>query len=237
VVELERELRTVGEGLPEGADDTSLEATAAEAELYEAEFVLPVSEAEARAARAAAEEAAEEAAAEAEGLAEEERAAAEAAAKAAAAKKKKKGGGGGSKKKGGGGGGGGKGGKPGGGGPAAESEWGADDEAQQLGPKLLLGSGRVRRKGAPPAAATAGVKAEAMEVDGAQAAAGGEGGEGGEDVTKLVAPLEELDDSGGCRVGGWVGRCGRGCVSWLRPFRGHRSGWQPVNRAVVASKA
>jgi hypothetical protein len=210
---LERELQTVGEGLPAGADDAALEPIAAEAEAYEAEFVLPVSEAEARAARAAAEEAEEAAAAEAEGREEEERAAAEAAAKAKAAKKGKKGGGGAKGKKGGGG----KGGKGGGGkggGAAAESEWGAEDEGQQLGPKLLLGSGRVRRKvpgGSAPQqeGAAAGVKAEAMDVDGGGGAGGGQrqagvkqesGGvkaEGGEeDVRKLVAPLEELDDSG-----------------------------------------
>ena len=167
---------------------------AAEAEAYEAEFVLPVTAAElaaARAAAAAAEEEEEEAAA-AKEAEEGEAAAREAAAARAKAKKggKRGGGGGGRGKKGGGGGRG-----RGGGAAACESEFGPDDEGgHQMGPSKakLLGKGRVRRR--PPG----GVKAEA--------------GGGEEGARKLVAPLEELDDSGELggsgvcvRVGGLVG--------------------------------
>ncbi|GBF98583.1 hypothetical protein Rsub_11308 [Raphidocelis subcapitata] len=183
VAELERELHRLGEGLPAGADDAALEAVAAEAGAFESEFVLPVTEAELAAARAAAAAAAEEeeeeaAAKEAE---EGEAAAREAAAAKAKASKKggKKGGGGGAKGKKGGGGAKGKGAAA----AAAESEFGPDDEGgHQMGPSKakLLGKGRVRRR----QAGAGGVKAEAG------------GGGGGEEATlKLVAPLEELDDS------------------------------------------
>ena len=43
VLEFERVLAVLGQGLPEGADDDTLAAMVAEAEVYEAEFVLPVS--------------------------------------------------------------------------------------------------------------------------------------------------------------------------------------------------
>jgi len=194
--------------------------------------VLPVSEAEMAVARAAAEAAAE--AAEEEGLKEEEvEAVAKKGAAAAAAKggKGKKGASAAKGKKG-------AGGKGKGGAAAAEPEFGAEDEGQQMGPKLLVGGGRVKVKppggsGSTPlkpagdggegggSAAATPMKAEPMQVDDGgsgtvshrtpdQRLEGGVKGEEGaegddeEDVRKLVAPLEELDDSGEW-VNGWMG--------------------------------
>lgn len=44
LLEFERELSQVGEGLPVGGDDEALAPQVREADIYEAEFVLPVAE-------------------------------------------------------------------------------------------------------------------------------------------------------------------------------------------------
>lgn len=252
--EFEAALSRVGDGRPLGASDDVIDEFIREADIYEAEFVMPVSAAElaeqqeaavaaAAAARAAAAAAGDgEDAGDADGdgavgadgevfgsaaaaaAAADERAAAAAAAASGKSKSKKggsggnkKGGSGGNKKGGGGGNkkGGGGGSKKGGGGGvsaaaaaasgAAGAGGGGDDDGDDpdvaRGPTITLFSGatRVRKAGAAvkpeegSGALASGSAAVIKPEDGAaaSAAAGAD-----EDVTKMVCPLEELDDSG-----------------------------------------
>jgi hypothetical protein len=237
--EFEAALSRVGDGRPVGATEEAIDEFIREADIYEAEFVMPVSAAElaeqqeaaaAAAAAAAAEKAAAAAADGGDGNADDgdaceapASAAAAAAArppppsnkkgkKAAASSSKKGKGSGGSKA----GGGSKKGGKKGSA-AASAADGDADDDTNpdvgaHRGPMVTLFSGatRVRKAGqVKQEQQQQQVKQEgadgldAMQVDGAVVKSEQEDGtaaavkaEQDEDVTKMVSPLEELDDSG-----------------------------------------
>uniref|UniRef100_A0A383VPI7 PHD-type domain-containing protein n=1 Tax=Tetradesmus obliquus TaxID=3088 RepID=A0A383VPI7_TETOB len=241
--EFEAALSQIGDGRPAGATEEAIDEFIREADIYEAEFVMPVSAAElaeqqeaaaAAAAAAAAEKAAAAAADGGDGGGDDDAceppalAAAAAAArppppsnkkgkKAAASSSKKGKGSGGSKA----GGSSKKGGKKGSA-AASAADGDADDDtnpdaAAHRGPMVTLFSGatRVRKAGhmkqeQQQVKQEAGEPGDAMQVDGAAAAAvvkseqedGGAAAAGvkaeqqqDEDVTKMVSPLEELDDS------------------------------------------
>lgn len=231
--EFEAVLSRVGGGRPPGATEEAIDEFIREADIYEAEFVMPVSAAElaeqqeaaaAAAAAAKAEKAENGEADEIEPDPDDAKAAAEeavTAAKSASKSKSKKGGaGGGSSKKGGS-----TSSKKGGstsskksgkkGSTAADEDDSTNpDAAAHKGPMVTLFSGatRVRKAGHvkqeqqgvkqeglkqeadDSTAAAAGVEDD-MDVDGGAIAVKSEGGPE-QDVTKMVSPLEELDDSG-----------------------------------------
>jgi hypothetical protein len=235
--EFEAALSRVGDGRPVGATEEAIDEFIREADIYEAEFVMPVSAAElaeqqeaaaAAAAAAAAEKAAAAAADGGDGNADDgdaceapALAAAAAAArppppsnkkgKKAAASSSKKGKGSGGSKAGGGSKTGGKKGSA----AASAADGDADDDTNpdvgaHRGPMVTLFSGatRVRKAGHVKQEQQKQVKQEAdgldaMQVDGAvvkseqdEGAAAAVKAEQDEDVTKMVSPLEELDDSG-----------------------------------------
>lgn len=216
--EFEAELSKVGDGRPAGATDEAIDEFIREADIYEAEFVMPVSAAElaeqqeaaaAAAAAAKAEKAENGEGDEMEPDPEDAKAAAEeaaAASKSASKSKSKKGGSSASNKKGKSATTAKKGGKKGAG-AGDEDDSANPDAAAHKGPMVTLFSGatRVRKAGhvKQEVKAEPGVKQEAdaaanggsMDVDGAAVKQEDEQPQE-QDITKMVSPLEELDDSG-----------------------------------------
>lgn len=228
--EFEAALSRVGGGRPPGATEEVIDEFIREADIYEAEFVMPVSAAElaeqqeaaaAAAAAAAAEKAAEGGEGD-EGDDGDGPAAAPVEVKLPPSNKKgKKGGSSISSKKG----------KSGGSkkgtkkGAAAEDDDANPDASAHRGPLVTLFSGatRVRKAGHAKQEqqqvkqedggnAADGAVGDSMQAD--SAAVKQEDGTAGvapvkqeEDITKMVSPLEELDDSGrgvfGGRLGCW----------------------------------
>jgi hypothetical protein len=252
--DIEAALSRVGDGRPNVSDE-AVKDFIRDADIYEAEFVMPVSAAELaeqqEAAAAAAAAAAAEAAAAANGDADAsaEQAEAPEPVKPPAGNSKSKGKKAPPSNKKGAKAPGGKKGKKGAADEAADEDLSNPDASALRGPLVTLFSGatRVRKKNVRAAAATlkaedggssgggAGIKREpsegGLDAD-ADGAAGGSPSKD-EDVAKMVSPLEELDDSGRLMnrdicarlVGAWYAVCAVCLCVRVRSFTVCLAGW------------